>query len=101
MAPDIRRLLADWEFWHALTMVSLAVWILARTSRYALIDGLYALIWNGHGAVPFVSRVERDQIRLLVEVFVGLWLPIAIVSFVCGFFVFHAGAESRRQAEGE
>ncbi|WP_459194668.1 hypothetical protein [Halosimplex sp. J119] len=99
MVPDIRRLLADWEFWHALTMVSLAVWILARTNRYALIDWLYALAWRG--AIPFVSRLERDQIRPVVDVFVEMWLPVAIASFLCGFFVFHADAESRRRAESD
>jgi hypothetical protein len=59
------------------------------------------VIWNRQGTIPFVSQVERDQIRPVVEVFVEMWLPVAIVSFVCGFFAFHVDAESRRRAESE
>ncbi|MFC7140070.1 hypothetical protein ACFQMA_09515 [Halosimplex aquaticum] len=101
MSPDIRRTLADWESWHALTTVSLVVWILARTNRYALLDALHGLVWTAHEILPVIPQARRGQIRPVAAVLVEMWLPLTIASFVCGFFAFHADAESRRRAEGE
>ncbi|PSP64446.1 hypothetical protein BRC79_10055, partial [Halobacteriales archaeon QH_8_67_27] len=40
-----RSLTSDWEFWHALTVVSLLVWIWAQTSRFRLMGLLQSLAW--------------------------------------------------------
>lgn len=95
--PSDRPLWRDWEFWHAVAVVALLAWIYAQTHRFVLMDGLQALAWSTHETVAFVPQASLDQIRPLVDGFVALWLPVAIVSFSIGFFVFHA--DSGAQAE--
>ncbi|WP_235853717.1 DUF7553 family protein [Halosimplex salinum] len=103
MPSHLRDLLGDWQFWHALTVGALTVWLLAKTNRFWLMTALQRLAWNAHGSVPFVPQAGLDQIRPVVNGFVAVWLPIAIGSFVCGFFAFHAEAEaeSQRAARGQ
>jgi hypothetical protein len=91
----------DWEFWQAATLVALAVWVVARTNRFALMDRVQSLAWSLHGTVPGVPQASLDQIRPVVDAFVAMWLPVALCTFFFGFFAFHAEAESRREADGE
>jgi|GEM_PF-2334990 len=96
-----RRLPRDWEFWQAATLIALATWTLARVSRFWLMSALQSAAWWLHGAVPGVPQVSLDQIRPVVNGFVAMWLPVALCTFFLGFFAFHAGAERRREADGE
>jgi len=92
-----RSLTSDWEFWHALTVVSLLVWIWAQTSRFRLMGLLQSLAWAVHGTVPYVPQASLDQVRPVVDTFVALWFPVAVASFVCGFFLFHTHAEAETE----
>lgn len=92
--PSDRPLWRDWEFWHAVTVASLLVWIYAQNRRFELMDSLQALAWNVHETAQFVPQASLDQVRPLVDGFVAIWLPVAIVSFSIGFFVFHAEAQA-------
>jgi len=97
--PATRSLTSDWGFWHALTVVSLLVWVWAQTSRFQLMGLLQSVAWALHGTVPFVPQASLDQVRPVVDTFVALWFPVAVVSFVCGFLVFHTHAETEAEPE--
>lgn len=101
MSPSLRRLATDWEFWQAMTLGSLALWMLVGTSKFWVMDALQWLAWSLHGVVPGVPQASLAQIRPVVVGFVALCPPVAIGSFCCGFFAFHAEAESRREADGD
>ncbi|WP_436906865.1 hypothetical protein [Halosimplex marinum] len=101
MSPRLRSLLTDWEFWQAATLVSLAMWLLARSTRFYLMSALQSLAWSLHGTVPGVPQAGLDGIRPVVDAFVALWLPLALCSFTVGFFAFHVDAERRRAADEE
>jgi len=96
--PSDRPWWRDWEFWHAVAVVALLAWIYAQTHRFVLMDRLQALAWSAHETVQFVPQASLDQVRPLVDGFVALWLPVAIGSFVVGFFLFHADAEAETEA---
>ncbi|ELZ26993.1 hypothetical protein C475_08661 [Halosimplex carlsbadense 2-9-1] len=100
--PSIPRWLpTDWEFWQAGTLLALAIWLLARASRFWLMSALQSLAWSLHGTVPGVPQASLDQIRPVVNSFATMWLPVALCMFFLGFFTFHAEAERHREADGE
>jgi hypothetical protein len=92
---------SDWQVWHAATLVSLAMWLLARSTRFWLMSALQSLAWSLHGTVPGVPQASLDGIRPVVDAFVALWLPVALCTFFLGFFAFHAEAEPRHAADEE
>jgi len=98
MSTD-RSLASDWEFWHALAVGSLLVWIWAQASRFRLMGLLQSLAWTLHGTVPYVPQASLDRVRPVVDTLVALWFPVAVVSFVCGFVVFHTHAEAGTEPE--
>jgi len=98
--PSItRRLPSDWAFWQSATLLALAMWLYARTNRYRLMGRLQDLAWSLHGTVPGVPQASLDQVRLVVDVFVAVWLPVALCTFFVGFFAFHAESERRLEAD--